>query len=305
MTNVARRIWDVVEPIAANIYFAPEVHAAYHQIGFEPSTRSAGTVQYPDMVAYFTSRGACLGPNVDGHLVASAFGVFKRPMVVEAVAEGWRRADQATVLAARERGGVASLRRLLGDEPEGLAWATEVLQRMVDAAPGEGRALFSGLLSLGYPDDPMGAFWRAADLVREHRGDSHIAAWVGAELDACEIGVLTDPWRRQPLKSWVRSRGWTDDELDAACDRLRSRRAARRRRSHRRRAGHCARASTTRRTGWKPASSPRRLGCGAAVRPARPVVRPDRRRRRLPGAHVARLTAGDRGAIRARSRRGG
>ena len=223
MTNVARRIWDVVEPIAANIYFAPEVHAAYHQIGFEPSTRSAGTVQYPDMVAYFTSRGACLGPNVDGHLVASAFGVFKRPMVVEAVAEGWRRADQATVLAARERGGVASLRRLLGDEPEGLAWATEVLQRMVDAAPGEGRALFSGLLSLGYPDDPMGAFWRAADLVREHRGDSHIAAWVGAVLDACEIGVLTDQWRRQPLKSWVRSRGWTDDELDAACDRLRSR----------------------------------------------------------------------------------
>ena len=94
---------------------------------------------------------------------------------------------------------------------------------MVDAAPGEGRALFSGLLSLGYPDDPMGAFWRAADLVREHRGDSHIAAWTGADLDACEIGVLTDPWRRQPLKSWVRSRGWTEDELDAACDRLRSR----------------------------------------------------------------------------------
>ena len=61
MTNVARRIWDVVEPIAANIYFAPEVHAAYHEIGFDPSTRSAGKVQFPEMVAYFTSRGACLG----------------------------------------------------------------------------------------------------------------------------------------------------------------------------------------------------------------------------------------------------
>ena len=223
MTNVARRIWDVVEPIAANVYFAPEVHAAYQEIGFDASTRSSGKVHYPDMVAYFTSRGACLGPNVDGHLVASAFGVFKRPMVVAAVADGWRRADQRTVLAARERGGVASLRRLIGDEPEGLGWATEVLQRMVEAAPGEGRSLFSGLLSLGYPDDPMGAFWRAADLVREHRGDSHIAAWIGADLDACEIGVLTDPWRGQPLKSWVRSRGWTEDELDAACDRLRSR----------------------------------------------------------------------------------
>jgi hypothetical protein len=223
MTTVARRIWDVVEPIAANVYFAPEVHAAYHEIGFDPSTRSSGGVHYPDMVAYFTSRGACLGPHVDGHVVASAFGVFKRPMVVAAVADGWRRADQATVLAARERGAVASLRRLIGDEPVGLLWATEVLQRMVDAAPGEGRALFSGLLSLGDPDDPMGAFWRAADLVREHRGDSHIAAWTSADLDACEIGVLTDPWRGQPFKSWVRSRGWTEDELDAASDRLRSR----------------------------------------------------------------------------------
>ena len=94
---------------------------------------------------------------------------------------------------------------------------------MADEANGEGRALYSGLLSLGMPDDAMGAFWRAADLVREHRGDSHIAAWIDADLDACEIGVLTDPWRGQPLKSWVRSRGWTEDELDAAIDRLRGR----------------------------------------------------------------------------------
>ena len=229
------------------------------------------------MVAYFTSRGACLGPNVDGHLVASAFGVFKRPMVVAAVADGWRRADQPTVLAARERGGVASLRRLIGDEPEGLRWATEVLQRMVDAAPGEGRALFSGLLSLGYPDDPMGAFWRAADLVREHRGDSHIAAWVGADLDACEIGVLTDPWRGQPLKSWVRSRGWTEDELDAACDRLRSRGlldgdemtdAGRRLREG-------IDVATDRMEGRLVAALGSR--CAAVVRSAGPVVRPDRR----------------------------
>ncbi len=112
---------------------------------------------------------------------------------------------------------------MLGDKPERLEWATGVLQRMAEAGPPEGRYLHSGLLSLGYPGDPMGAFWRAADLVREHRGDSHIAAWIDADLDACEIGILTDPWRGQKLKTWVRSRGWTEEELDAACDRLRSR----------------------------------------------------------------------------------
>jgi hypothetical protein len=144
-------------------------------------------------------------------------------MVVAAAADGWKRTDAPTVLAARAEGATAALRRMLGDAPEGLAWATEVLQRAADSANGEGRALFSGLRSLGYPDDPMGAFWRAADLAREHRGDSHIAAWIGADLDASEIGLLTDPWRGQPLKSWVRTRGWSDEELDAGCDRLRSR----------------------------------------------------------------------------------
>lgn len=222
-TTVARRIWAAVEPVAASIYFVPEVHKAYNALGFDGPSRVVNGIEYPDMLAYFTSRGACLGDQVSGHLVASAFGVFKRPMVVDAVAAGWQRTDQASILAARELGAVSSLRRMIGAAPDGLSWATEVLTRMAGAAPGEGRALFSGLLSLGLPDDPIGAFWRAADLVREHRGDSHIAAWIDADLDACEIGVLTDPWRGQPLKSWVRSRGWTEDELDGAIERLASR----------------------------------------------------------------------------------
>ena len=220
--NAARRVWDVVEPIAANAYFAPEVHGALESLGFGGGNVGPNGIHYPDGPAYFTSRGGCLG-QVSGHVIAAAFGVFKRDMVVPVVAHGWTIAGVDDVLAAREKGAVASLERMLGAEPDGLGWATDVLKRMADAGPGEGRHLYSGLMSLGYPDSPMGAFWRAADVVREHRGDSHIAAWINLDLDACEIGLLTDPWRGAPLKSWVRSRGWTDDELDAACDRLRSR----------------------------------------------------------------------------------
>ncbi|HEX4906083.1 MAG TPA: hypothetical protein VFU93_11580 [Acidimicrobiales bacterium] len=220
--NAARRVWDVVEPIAANAYFAPEVHGALESLGFGGGNVGPNGIHYPDGPAYFTSRGGCLG-QVSGHVIAAAFGVFKREMVVAVTDIGWGIAGVEDVLAARERGAVASLERMLGAEPDGLGWATDVLKRMADAGPGEGRHLYSGLVSLGYPDSPMGAFWRAADIVREHRGDSHIAAWINLDLDACEIGLLTDPWRGQPLRSWVRSRGWTDDELDAACDRLRSR----------------------------------------------------------------------------------
>jgi hypothetical protein len=220
--NEARRVWDVIEPIAANVYFAPEVHGELEQLGFGGGNVGPNGIHYPDGHAYFTSRGGCLG-QVSGHVIAAAFGVFKRPMVVAVVDQAWQIAGVDDVLAARERGAVASLERMLGAAPDGLQWATDVLKRMAEVGPGEGRHLYSGLRSLGYPDSPMGAFWRAADLVREHRGDSHIAAWIDADLDACEIGLLTDPWRGQPLKSWVRSRGWTEDELDAACDRLRSR----------------------------------------------------------------------------------
>ena len=219
-TTTARRLWDVIEPLASSVYFAPEAHQAYENLGFDGSRATHNGLQFPNMEAYFTSRGACLGERVPGHVVASAFGVFKRPMVVGAVDEGWKRTDQQSVLAARQQGAVAQLERVLGTEPDGLAWATDVLRRMADAAPGEGRALFSGLQSLGYPGTPMGDFWRAADLIREHRGDSHIAAWIAADLDATEIGLISDPWRGQALKSWVRSRGWSEEELDAACARL-------------------------------------------------------------------------------------
>ena len=281
--STARRIWAAVEPVAASIYFVPEVHRAYNDSRLRRPERVVDGIEYPDMLAYFTSRGACLGDGVSGHLVAAAFGVFKRPMVVDAVAAGWQRTDQAAILDARQLGAVTSLRRMLGDAPAELSWVTEVL-RIAGAAPGEGRALFSGLLSLGMPDDPMGAFWRAADLVREHRGDSHIAAWIDADLDACEIGVLTDPWRGQPLKSWVRSRGWTDDELDGAIERLTRHGYLDGDGDHAGRLGP-ARAD---RVGDRPHGGTRRRRARRRRRPAvrdpRPLVRADRRRQGLPDA---------------------
>jgi hypothetical protein len=221
-TPPGRRLLEVLEPLAANVYFAPEAHAEYQRLGFGPSPGQRDGVAYPDGVAYFTSRGACLG-TVPGDVVAAAFGVFNPAVVGPAVAEGWRRADRDQVLEARQTGAVSSLRRLLGDEAPGLGRATELLRRGADAADVAGRSLFSGLRSLGWPGDAMGDFWRAADLVREHRGDCHIAAWLDHDFDAVEIGLVTDLWRGLPFKSWVRSRAWSEEQLDAAADRLRHR----------------------------------------------------------------------------------
>jgi len=207
--EVSRILRDLVEPIAANVYFAPEARDAYAELGlagFGP--------------AYFCSRGGCLG-QVAGEVITAAFGVFSPRMVIPAVAEGWSKTDAPTILAARQRGATASLTRVLGPEPDGLERATELLRVAADAATGEGRHLFSGLRSLGWPGDPMGDLWRAADLVREHRGDSHICAWVSHGVDPIQANLLTELWWRMPFRSYVRTRGWTNEEIDGAVNRLR------------------------------------------------------------------------------------
>jgi len=206
----SRRLRDVVEPIAANVYFAKEAQEAYGDLGL-------GYIP-----GYFCSRSACMG-RVPGEAVVSAFGVFNPDIVLPAVEEGRAKTDVESLLAARERGAIASLERIFGDEPDGAARATEILRRAADAATCEGHPLFAGLRSLGFPGSATGDLWRAADLVREHRGDSHTCAWVSHGVDATEITLLTELWWRLPLNSYVRTRGWTADQTDRAIDRLRER----------------------------------------------------------------------------------
>src|ERR1700677_2253090 len=66
----------------------------------------------------------------------------------------------------------------------------------------------------------MGDMWRLADQLREYRGDAHTAAWTSAGLDATEVGLLTELYWGLPMRSYIRTRAWTDEQLAAAEDRL-------------------------------------------------------------------------------------
>lgn len=224
LTPLARRLQRTIEPLAANVYFAPECHAAYETLGFRGSRGELGGAALPDGSAYMTSRGAALG-TVPGPVVAAAFGVFKPAAVTKGVDRGWSLTDRDTILAARLAGACASLDRLLDGvwDEAGRARATEILQAMAAAGTEPARPLFAGLRSLGWPGTATGDLWRGADLVREFRGDAHVAAWTAAGFDAVEIGVISDLRHGLPLKSWVRSRGWSEEELDDAVRRLTSR----------------------------------------------------------------------------------
>ena len=220
----ARGLAAVIEPIAGQVYFSPECHRAYEGLGFSPSpsvgvVAGEGKVAMPDGVAYFCSRGSVLG-QVPGEVVAAAFGVFNPAVVVPLVAKGRVLASAEDLCAARTEGAVGQLVRVLGEEPEGLARATELLQRANEGLRPGGRPLYAGLLSLGLPGDPMGDMWRLADRLREYRGDSHISAWTAAGFDATEIGLLTELYWGLPMRTYIRTRAWSDDDLDAAEARL-------------------------------------------------------------------------------------
>lgn len=217
--DLARRLAGALEPVVGSVYFAPECHANYAALGFAPSAHEVRGVAMPDGPAYFTSRGSLLG-QVPGELVASAFAVFNPAVVVPAVTHGWTLTDAATIEQARTDGAVAQLRRILGDQPDGLDRVNELLTRAVAPLRPEGRPLYAGLLALGVPDDPLSAMWRRGDLLREFRGDAHTASWTSAGYDATEIGLVTELYWGLPLRSYSRTRAWSDEQFDAAETRL-------------------------------------------------------------------------------------
>ncbi|MGH3636341.1 SCO6745 family protein [Mycobacterium sp.] len=218
----ARALALAIEPFAGQVYFSPECHQSYAALGFGPSPAKTGEVEMPDGPAYFCSRGSVMG-QVPGEVIAAAFAVFNPAVVVPAVANGWTLTDASTICAARTDGAVRQLRRILGAHPDGLDRVLELLQRATDRLPLAGKPLFAGLVALGLPGEALADAWRLADELREYRGDVHVNVWTSAGFDGVEIGLITELYWGMPLRSYIRTRAWTDEDLAAAEKRLESR----------------------------------------------------------------------------------
>jgi len=218
----SRALAAALEPVIGQVYFAPECHANYVALGFADSSAQANGVALPDGPAYFTSRGSLLG-QVPGELVAAAFAVFNPQAVVPSVTFGWTLTDATTICRARDAGAIAQLERILGPSPDGVGRARELLERLTAPLRPEGRPLYAGVLAQPTPDTDLGAVWRLGDMLREFRGDSHTAAWISADLDATEIGLLSELYWGLPMRSYSRTRAWTTEQFDAAHERLKSR----------------------------------------------------------------------------------
>ncbi|WP_229075962.1 hypothetical protein [Actinoplanes sp. DH11] len=208
--GLARQLWRVVEPLHAILYYAPEVTAEAEKLGYDVETR------WP---SYFAWRAAPLGP-AGAAAVSSAFYSFNPRMVGSFVPAAWSVAAPATVLEHRLIAVDRALRALLGDE--GVADLGEVAalaRRAAEAAQTAGRPLAAANQDLPWADQPHLVLWQAATILREHRGDGHVAAALVAGFDPCELLVSFAAVGAAP-ESVFTSRGWTPDEWDAARARL-------------------------------------------------------------------------------------
>ncbi|AEH10272.1 MULTISPECIES: SCO6745 family protein [Protofrankia] len=211
-TSRAQKMWRLFEPVHAVTYFAPASLAAWEDAGLRGYWRG-----------YFAGRAAPLGPVGAGPVVGAFFG-FAPVMVARVLPDVWTRISPERALAVRLDGARAALGPLVaGVGADGFTELATLLRSAAEHVPVAGRVLGAANAALPWPDDPVGTIWQAATVLREHRGDGHVAALVTAGLDGPESLVWRVSRGGSDRAFYQRIRGWTDDEWDAAADRLRAR----------------------------------------------------------------------------------
>jgi hypothetical protein len=208
-----RRLWQLTEPYHAITYFAPECADAFTEMGLRGFWRG-----------YFAGRAAPFGPVGPGPITAAFFG-FEPAFVARALPSIWDTVTPADAIAARLAGADRALRRLLPDlvDSADLAEAAMLARRAITGVAVAGRAVFGANAALDWPDPPHLVLWHAATLLREHRGDGHVAALVAAGIDPCEAHVLNHTASGAGLANIAPYRGWSDDDWNGAARRLRER----------------------------------------------------------------------------------
>ncbi len=212
--GLARQMWHQLEAVHALFWYSPDVFAEAAELGYEVDTR------WP---SYFAWRAAPLGA-AGPERVASAFYSFSPRMVAEHIPAAWAVAPPERVLEGRWRAVDRMYRALLGDaigSPD-LAEAASLARAAAEEAGTAGRPIAAANADLPWPDEPHLALWHAIGILREQRGDGHVAALLAHGLDPAESLVSFAAIGAASAETFA-SRGWTDGEWAAARDRLASR----------------------------------------------------------------------------------
>ncbi len=205
-----RHIHRVIEPYHTIVYFASERGEIYRRLGLGGAS------------GYFASRSAALG-RVPVQVVTATFFNFAPDLVSAAMSDVWDSTTPEAVLAARLEVVDAALRAQLG----AATLASDDMARAADLARDaaveatvyvEGRPLFAAHAALDWPTEPHLVLWHAVTLLREFRGDGHIATLVTTGLDGLDAIVINAASRQIPEAFLRATRGWDDRAWARAID---------------------------------------------------------------------------------------
>jgi hypothetical protein len=212
--TLARRLYGLTEPIAMVPYAAPEPTAEVMALGYR---------NYWD--TYFAGRAAPLGRWCPPEVVHALFYNFADGEVARHIPYVWDIATPEAVLAARERGCAAAVRRILAElaDTPGVSRAADLAAKAAASAPTEGRAMYAGLRALPVPGEPVARLWHSANLLREHRGDGHIAALVAEGIGGLESHALYAVSLGMPAEKFGRIHHLPAATLAALAGRMRDR----------------------------------------------------------------------------------
>ncbi|MFD9410062.1 hypothetical protein ACFWBN_24020 [Streptomyces sp. NPDC059989] len=212
----ARHAWHgAINPLHSTVYFSPDYFKELAALGIDDPN-----------AANLAGRAAAMGPVGPG-VVAATFYNYRYDHLARHLPAVWDTVSPEQVIAARYRAADSTLRRLLGDEtvesPE-LAEAAELALRATEGCTRHARTLYAAHADLPVPEQPHLRLWYATTLLREHRGDGHLAALLIVGLDPVEALVSHGATGKGMTSKWVKAtRGWDQSDLDAATERLRAR----------------------------------------------------------------------------------
>jgi hypothetical protein len=213
--TLARKAHNTLEPLHFICYFAPEPNAGVNALGVKGERR-----------AYFASRSAPMG-RVSLEVVIATFFNFAPVIVAKAIPSVWEITTPEAVTEARYAGVDAAYRRLLGDDVVNsaeMAEAAALAREATTVCDPAGRPLYAAHASLAWPTQPHMQLFHAQTLLREYRGDAHVAALMLAGLDGAEALVGYAPLGQgMPVSLLRATRCWSDEEWDAATTRMQDR----------------------------------------------------------------------------------
>ena len=207
---IARRAYETLEPYHVLAYFNPGLHDAHTDLGLDAQA------------FYVGARAAPLGETVSAVVTATFYNFA--PTTIEGAWQAALGAGLAEIDDRRYAMLDEQYRTILGDAVTDTAPLLPEYRAMTADLPVSGRPLGAAWAATDLPDAPHLELWRHLSVLREWRGDNHIAELVRHGFTGLEAGVfheaeLPDPTvKRRALgrKFFQISRGWTDLDWETA-----------------------------------------------------------------------------------------